>query len=159
MIKAVECQSRIRLILRSALRAVAIFALAAACTQPQGSQLSPVTFRAAVAGTEWELSELHGSVAPLGAGGRRVTIRFDADTARVAGFAGCNRYFGTYTLDSAALRFSSIGMTKMACAQGMALEQQLAAALEATRRYQLGERELTLLNDAGAVAKFVRPAQ
>ena len=158
MTKASECQSQIRPILRSALRTVAIFALAAACAQPPGSHLSPVTFRAAVAGTEWELHELHGATAPLGAGGRRATIRFDADTARVAGFAGCNRYFGTYTLDSTALRFGAIGMTKMACAQGMALEQQLSAALEATRRYQVADSELTLFDESRPVAKFVRPA-
>src|SRR5687768_2150376 len=150
------CQPRIRPAAWSALRVIAIFALAAACTQPQGSPLTPVAFRAAVAGSEWELHELHGAAAPLGAGGRRATIRFEADTARVAGFAGCNRYFGTYTLDGAALRFGAVGMTRMACAEGMALEQRLAAALEATRRYQLEERELTLFNDTGAVARFVR---
>ena len=141
------------------LRFAAILALAGACAQPPGSPLSPVTFRAAVAGTDWELHELRGAAAPLGAGGRRATIRFDADTARVSGFAGCNRYFGAYALEGATLRFSGLGMTKMACAQGMDLEQQLAAALQATSRYQLAERELTLFNDAGAVAKFVRPVQ
>ena len=159
MLKASDCQSLIRPVRHAAMRVVAIFALAAACTQPHGSALSPVTFRAAVAGTEWELHELSGAAAPLGAGARRATIRFEADTARVAGFAGCNRYFGTYALDGAALRFSAVGMTKMACADGMALEQQLARALDATRRYQVGDRELTLLGDAGPVAKFVRPAQ
>ena len=155
MNKTIACHPRIW----TPLRLVAILALAATCAQPRGSPLSPVTFREAVAGTDWELHELHGSPAPLGAGARRATVRFDADTARVAGFAGCNRYFGTYTLEGAALRFGGIGMTKMACAQGMALEQQLAAALDATRRYKVGERELTLLNDAGTVAKFVRPVQ
>jgi len=148
-----------RLTLRSIWCLLAIMTVTAACTRPQGSSLSPVSFRAAVAGTEWELHELRGAAAPLGAGARRATIRFDADTARVAGFAGCNRYFGSYTLDGAALRFGAVGMTRMACAEGMALEQQLGAALEATRRYQLDDRELTLFNDTGAVARFVRPAQ
>src|SRR5687767_8652688 len=153
------CQPRIRPAAHCAFRVIAIFALAAACTQPQGSPLTPVAFRAAVAGSEWELHELQGGAAPLGAGARRATIRFEADTARVAGFAGCNRYFGTYALEGTSLRFSAIGMTKMACAQGMALEQQLSAALEATRGYQVTERELTLLDDARAVAKFIRPAR
>jgi len=148
-----------RLTLRSIWCLLAIMTVTAACTRPQGSSLSPVSFRAAVAGTEWELHELRGAAAPLGAGARRATIRFDADTARVAGFAGCNRYFGTYALEGTSLRFSAIGMTRMACAQGMALEQQLSAALEATRRYQVTERELTLLDDARAVAKFIRPAR
>jgi heat shock protein HslJ len=145
--------------IRSISCVIAILAMTSTCTRQQNSPLSPVSFRAAVAGTEWELHELHGAAAPLGAGARRATIRFDADTARVAGFAGCNRYFGTYDLDGGALRFGGVGMTKMACADGMNLEQQLAAALEATRRYELGERELTLFDDTRAVARFVRPAQ
>jgi len=156
---ASEFERQVHSMLRSISRVVAILALTTACTPPQGSPLSPVSFRAAVAGTEWELHELHGAAVSLGAGARRATIRFDADTARVAGFAGCNRSLGAYTLAGAALRFGAVGMTRMACAEGMALEQQLAAALEATRRYQLEERELTLFNDTGAVAKFVRPSQ
>ena len=134
----------------------ALLALAAACTQPQRSELSPAAFRTAVAGTDWELHELNGAMAPVGAGGRRATIRFEADTARVAGFAGCNRYFGSYLLDSGVLRFSGIGMTKMACMQGMSLEQQFANALEATRGYTVADRELILLGQSGPVAKFVR---
>ena len=139
-------------------RLLTVLALAAACAQ-FGSPLSPSAFRAAVGDSDWELHELQGAAAPLGAGGRRATIRFEADTARVGGFAGCNRYFGAYSLDGTRLRFSGIGMTKMACAEGMALEQRLVAALEATRRYEVVDRELRLFGDAGTVAKFVRPTQ
>jgi heat shock protein HslJ len=140
---------------------ILMLALVAGCARKQ-PQLSPAAFRAAVAGTDWELHELHqlqGALVPQGNGGRRATIRFEADTARVAGFSGCNRYFGSYTLDGAALRFGGIGMTKMACPQGMSLERMLASALEATRRYEIADGTLTLLSDAGPVAKFVRPSQ
>jgi len=137
----------------------AVLAAVTACPRPPGSASSPDTFRAAVSGSEWELHELRGTAAPVGAGGRRATIVFDADTARVAGFAGCNRYFSSYTLDGEALRFGPVGMTKMACTDGMGLEQQLATALEATRRYEVSDRELTLFDDATAVAKFIRPAR
>lgn len=129
------------------------------CRQPTPTpDLGPTAFRAATAGAEWELVELAGQPAPTGAGGRRATLRFEADTARVTGFAGCNRYFGTYTLDAKALRFGAIGMTKMACAEGMALEPQLAAALEATRSYELSANQLTLVGSSGPVARFERRA-
>jgi len=134
---------------------LALLALVTACTQPKSAELSPADFRTAVAGTDWELHELNGETAPVGAGGRRATIRFESDTPRVAGFAGCNSYFGAYALDGGVLRFSAIGMTKMACSEGMSLEQQLAKALEATRRYNIANRELILLNEVGPVAKFV----
>ena len=128
---------------------------AMACRQPPVPAGSS-DFRAATAGAEWELRELAGQPAPTGVGGRPATIRFEPDTARVAGFAGCNRYFGTYTLDGTALRFGAIGMTRMACAEGMGLEQQLATALEATRSYTLAANQLTLVGSNAPVARFER---
>jgi heat shock protein HslJ len=116
----------------------------------------PADFRAATAGSEWELTELAGQPAPTGVGGRRATLRFEPDTARVAGFAGCNRYFGTYTIDGSALRFGPIGMTMMACAEGMGLEKQLGAAFEATRSYTLNANQLTLVGSNGPAARFER---
>jgi heat shock protein HslJ len=156
--------SRSRSIVRShAAGSVArlLVVLAAAACQPSATpEPSDAEFRTAVAGADWELRELNGSPASLGAGGRPATIRFEADSARVAGFAGCNRYFGGYTLDGMTIRFGAVGMTKMACAEGMPLEQQLAAALEATRRYELAGGRLTLLGESGgAVARFERASR
>ena len=130
---------------------------AIACRQPP-TPAGPADFRAAVSGANWELMELTGQPAPTGAGGRRATIRFEADTSRATGFAGCNRYFGTYTLTGTSLRFGPVGMTRMACADGMQLEQQLSAALEATRGYTLNANQLALVGTAGPVARFERRA-
>ena len=135
---------------------LALVATLAACAPRSNAGLTPSAFRTAASGSDWELRELRGAPAPTGAGGRRATLRFEPDTARVAGFAGCNRYFGTYTLDGRTLRFGPIGMTKMACAEGMELEQQLGAAFEATRGYELSASDLTLLGESGAVARFAR---
>lgn len=52
-----------------------LFALLAC--RPTASVLSPADFRAAVAGIDWQLVELRGQPAPLGAGGRRATLRFE----------------------------------------------------------------------------------
>lgn len=142
----------------SLLAIAAIVAIAGGCVHRPGPSSSPTAFRAAVAGADWELRELDGAAAPLGAGGKRATLRFDADSPRFSGFSGCNSYFGTYTLDGASLRFGDIGMTKMACDEGMPLEQQLGAALQATRRFELTGDSLTLSGDARPVAKFVRGA-
>ena len=133
-------------------------ALALAACRPTAAVLSPADFRRSVAGTEWELVELQGQPAPVGAGGRRATIRFDADSARVTGFAGCNRYFGSYSLgaDEPALTFGAVGMTRMACAQGMDLERQLGNALTQTKRYTLEEGRLTLRDATAPQATFVR---
>ena len=138
-------------------RLLLVSALLGGCTFPSTSEPSPSTPLAAVAGFEWALHELDGASAPVGNGGRRATLVI-SDSMRVAGFAGCNRYFGNYTLTGAALRFGQIGMTRMACQEGMTLEQQLARALEATRSYRLDGNELVLLGESGPVARFLRPA-
>jgi heat shock protein HslJ len=125
------------------------------CSLPASSEVSPSTSLSAGIGAEWQLHELGGVAAPLGAGGRRASLSF-SDSAHVAGFAGCNRWFGSYTLAGAALRFGQIGMTRMACEDGMSLEQQLARALEATRSYRLNGDDLILIGESGPVARFVR---
>ena len=107
-------------------------------------------------GGEWVLVELFGEPAPSGAGGRPATLIFEADTSRAGGFAGCNRYGGSYTVAGDSLRFAPLIMTKMACAEGMTLEQRLAQALDSTRRYELGTTGLTLHSAGGKVARFER---
>jgi heat shock protein HslJ len=131
------------------------FATLAAC-QPSRTASSDVAFRSSVAGVDWELMELNAKTASSGAGGRRATLRFDADSAHVAGFSGCNRFAGSYTLDGDSLRFGPLVMTRMACTQGMELERDLSAALEATRRYELSSTQLKLFGPSKAIARFSR---
>lgn len=109
-----------------------------------------------MSGVDWELMELDGKTAATGAGGRRAALRFDADTARVGGFSGCNRFGGTYTINGDSLRFGPLAMTRMACAEGMEIESQLSAALAATRRYELSSTQLRLFGASGPVARFSR---
>ncbi len=131
-----------------------VFALAA-CQPPHPASSEP-EFRASVSGVDWELMELDGKTASTGAGGRRATLRFDVDTARVGGFSGCNRFGGTYTINGDSLRFGPLATTRMACAAGMDLESQLSAALGATRRYELSSTQLKLFGPSGPVARFSR---
>jgi heat shock protein HslJ len=124
--------------------------------QPSRTASSDAAFRSSVAGVDWELMELNAKTASAGAGGRRATLRFDADSARVSGFAGCNRFAGSYTLNGDSLRFGPLVMTRMACTDGMELEHDLSAALEATRRYELSSTQLKLFGPSKAIARFSR---
>ena len=135
---------------------VTLFVTLAACQPPHSVSTSPEAFRASVAGVDWELVELDGKTAATGAGGRRATLRFDADTTRVGGFSGCNRFGGSYTVDGDSLRFGPLAMTRMACADGMDLERKLSSALEATRRYKLSTTQLQLFGPSGSIARFSR---
>lgn len=137
------------------LLALVVLALAACRSAPGGPP--PDEFRRSVAGGDWELVTLRDQPAAVGGGGRRATLRFADDSARVSGFAGCNRYFGSYTMsDGSTLTFGTIAMTRMACAEGMELERELAEAFRRTSRYTLADGRLTLLDATGPVAGFVR---
>jgi heat shock protein HslJ len=143
---------------RLALAVAALAVAVAACARQQVvvTGASPAEFRSLVAGADWELMELTGQPAPTGAGGRRATIRFHADSSRAGGFAGCNRWSASYTVDGGSIRFGPIILTKMACADGMPLEQRTASALESARRFEIANDQLTLFGDVGPIARFRR---
>ncbi|MBA2458708.1 MAG: META domain-containing protein [Gemmatimonadales bacterium] len=108
--------------------------------------------RGEVTGVEWSLVELNGAPAPLGAGDRPATLTL-GDSARASGFGGCNRIAGSYELAGDSLRFGPLISTRMACDQGMELEQAYGAALEATRRFRV-TAGLELLGADGVIARF-----
>ncbi len=107
-----------------------------------------------IAGRDWELVSLGDRTGPVGAGGKPVTLRFDAATGRAAGFAGCNRYSAGYRVAGDSLRFEAAISTKMACDQGMDLESAYLGVLGSVERFQAGDSTLTLLGAGGPVAGF-----
>lgn len=144
-----------RVIIRGATAALLLL-LAAACARPPQGGSSAADFRRTVAGADWEVTELAGQPAAEGAGGRRATLAFDADSARAGGFSGCNRYGGSYTVTGSELRFGQLVMTKMACDRGMELESGFMRALERTAGYELVGSELVLRDASGVVVRLRR---
>lgn len=72
-------------------------------------------------------------------------ITFSALEKKVNGSTGCNRFFGTYTLDLYALGFSEIASTEMACEEPiMTRENAFLSALDQTGSYTLETEILTL---------------
>ncbi|WP_445737974.1 META domain-containing protein [Mariniflexile sp.] len=45
----------------------------------------------------------------------QLTIEFDAETKQVSGFSGCNRFFGTFSLNENSLKMGPLASTKMFC--------------------------------------------
>ncbi len=89
---------------------------------------------AALAGPfgEWQVAEVDGQ--PRGEG---TSVAFAPDGA-LAGGAGCNRYFGSFSLD-AGLMVSPLGLTRMACAEpAMADEAAFLEALGRVTGYAMG---------------------
>jgi putative lipoprotein len=127
--------------------------LVAACQAPKPAQ-QPADRSATVTDKDWTLIELNGQPAGNGANGKPATLHLTSLDKVASGFAGCNRFMGTFTLTGEELHFSALALTRMACAEGMDLEQKFAAALTATRRYRTSEAGLELLDDSGTVARL-----
>jgi len=106
---------------------------------------------------DWTLAE-YGDRAdvPDGKTGEALTLLFDAATGRVSGFAGCNRFTGSYTLEGTHLKFGELATTKMACARGMELEAAYLASLGAANRFRLTGAELQILGTGATVATEMR---
>ena len=72
--------------------------------------------------------------------------------ADIAGNAGCNRFFGRYTFDGAAIKIGPLASTRMACpAEVMEAEQAWLLMLESARSAEASGKELVLKDAAGFV--------
>ena len=77
------------------------------------------------------------------------TLRW-TDAGRVSGSGGCNQFSGKYTLEFDRMAFSALAATRMLCVpapQGQ--EDKFFKALELTRRVQLADGVLLLLDEQG----------
>lgn len=107
---------------------------------------------AALDGTAWTLVSYGeygqpSSVLP----NTSITITFDAAESRIAGLAGCNNYFASFTEEAGrALSLGPVGSTMMACPEEI-MSQELAflTALQGTRTFRFFNGGLMLMGDGG----------
>lgn len=101
--------------------------------------------------TQWMLAKLSGRPEiKSGLTGEAPTIIFDQLQSRVGGFAGCNRYFGAFSISAdGGIRISNIGATKMAC-DDMNLERDFLAALENVDSFEMRDNQLFLSSSASS---------
>ena len=111
--------------------------LLAGCAVPTAQSLSEDT---------WVAVAIDGVAAVVPA---PPTLRW-TDTGRVSGSGGCNQFSGKYTLEFDRMAFSALAATRMLCVpapQGQ--EDKFFKALELTRRVQLADGGLLLLDEQG----------
>ena len=88
--------------------------------------------------------------------GDAITITFTALDKMIKGNAGCNSYFGKYSLELYALSFSDIGATEQYCDEAiMTVENAYMNALRDTGSYDIKNGLLTLYskNDRAVLVK------
>lgn len=97
----------------------------------------------------WQLSEVGGVGITEVHEGQAAHLYFDdGPPQRVSGSTGCNRLSGSYSLRGSGLKFGPLATTKMACAEGMAQEQEFLAALAGTDSWRTVDRQVLELLDA-----------
>jgi heat shock protein HslJ len=76
------------------------------------------------------------------------SITFEA--GKVSGFAGCNNFFGMYTLQGSNLGISGLASTRKACEKTiMQMETKFLSSLEKNRRFLISQdgMRLTLIGE------------
>ncbi len=97
----------------------------------------------------WKLVELNGLL--VRETSREPFIVFENEETRFHGNTSCNNFFGTFELhEKNKIKFSQIGMTKMACI-GNNLETQFIRVLESTTAYKIDNDTLTLLSETDEI--------
>jgi heat shock protein HslJ len=118
------------------------------CAAPEQQGASPMP----VLEGAWTLTELDGKALPS-----TLTPAPDLTftNGKAGGFAGCNRYGGSYRSTPGSLRFSELISTQMACQQTpMELEGRFLEALQRTTAYRLNGQILELQMGSQPIARF-----
>ena len=110
-------------------------------THEPTSEPTPETSQELV-GTMWDLISFAGQ-SPIA--GFTLTLSFEAD-GQLGGSAGCNSFFGSYTLEGTTLTIGQMGSTMMACMDNGVMEQESAYLgwLAAATGYTLLDGQLTI---------------
>ena len=126
---------------------------------PTVSQETEIVIQPEFEGVLWRLVKLHGETGEMASALDQTTVDVTFDGGELGGAAGCNRYFGSYSLGEAnqLTLGSEMGSTQMACVpEVMDQEQQYLALLGRVEMVERIEDHL-LLQDAGSATllKFV----
>jgi heat shock protein HslJ len=109
-------------------------------------------------GVEWTLVELQGKPVVVPADGLAPNLKLDPEKKRVTGFAGINRYFGSYKLEGDKLSFGMLGNTRMAGPpEQMEAENAFFKMLGEVNGWRIVDHKLQLLHDDKVVAQFSSP--
>lgn len=110
---------------------------------------------ASLEGTKWILTAINGGpLGPDAQGERAPFIEFGVDgEQKIAGFGGCNRFFGTFDRSRSMLKFGPIGATKMACPD-MTTEDRFFRALNSVDSVERTPYALILRSDGVEVLRF-----
>jgi len=112
-----------------------------------------------IIGKYWRLIELMGNEIPeIEDKERQPYFILNVENSSVSGHGSCNRFHGTYIIESGnRIRFSQMAATMMFCFNHMEIEEQLMRVFEMTDNYTVSDDNILSLNRArmAPLARFV----
>jgi heat shock protein HslJ len=109
---------------------------------------------APLTGTTWYLNSFVDATGNIWTPGSRYPISLVlTDNGNLDGNAGCNNYFGSYTLSGSTISIGTLGTTVMSCGEPgvMDLETTYLAVLPQMNLYTVSGNELTLSDGTGKI--------
>lgn len=122
-----------------------------ACSGEKSSKLRLVD-------NSWRLIELDGQPIELKEGQKNPFIHLETRNNRMQGFAGCNRFSGTYLVKGSIFLFNKLIKSRMACVDGIELEHRFFRVLSATDGYHIEGDILELRDRSGKVLAKLKHA-
>jgi len=107
-------------------------------------------------GREWQLVEMPGIDLNIPKE-KPPTLSFDQKEKRVTGLGGCNRFFGSYELDSERLEIGPLGSTRISCGELDLIENKFLVKLEQAHHWQVTDEKLSLFNANQMLLVFRSP--
>ncbi len=86
--------------------------------------------------------------------GQQTFVQFHAD-GKISGFAGCNRFFGSFVATDSTLEVGSLATTRMACPQAV-MQQEMAflGEVESATTYVIAGLTMTLTSENGTLLQL-----
>jgi len=74
----------------------------------------------------------------------KLNITFDETSNKITGFAGCNSFFGSYSVDNNTISFSNMASSKKYCQETMAIEDQFLKSLNSVDSFSISDSMISL---------------
>lgn len=105
--------------------------------------------------TKWELYAFEDGKPITYPDEKKATLEFDESGVKISGFAGCNRFFGSATVEGEAISFGPLGATKMMCAEpAMGIEDKFLSLVDKTSSFEVKENQLLLKSTEGVILTY-----
>lgn len=97
-------------------------------------------------GVYWTAVDIFGKMVPATAEVKAPFFVLDPKGNRVKGYAGCNRFSGTFLFKGEVFIFNKLASTRMACPQNLSIENSFLEALDKTESYLIEDGMLLLMD-------------